>query len=65
MNEFVELLDNFWIVRDENPTDYFRIKRSIDNSMKRFISDYAGWKLIINNKVIKLEKTPAEADASM
>lgn len=65
MNEFVELLDNFWIVRDENPTDYFRIKRSIDNSMKRFISDYAGWKLIINNKVIKLEKAPAEADASM
>lgn len=65
MNEFVELLDNFWVVREENPTDYFRIKRSIDNSMKRFISDYAGWKLIINNRVIKLEKLPAEADASM
>ena len=65
MNEFVELLDNFWIVREENPADYFRIKRSIDNSMKRFISDYAGWKLIINNRVIKLEKLPAEADAFM
>lgn len=65
MNEFVELLDNFWIVKDENTTDYFRIKRAVDNSMKHFISEYVGWKLIINNKIIKLEKLPAEADASM
>ncbi len=65
MNEFTELLENFWIVRDENRADYVRIKYAIDNSMKHFISDFIGWKLIMNNKLIKLEKIPAEAHSFM
>jgi uncharacterized protein (TIGR02678 family) len=33
--------------------------------MKRFIYDFAGWKLIVNDKIVKLEKTPAEAKKFM
>ncbi len=65
MNEFSEMLENFWITCENDRSEYFRIKRSIDNDMKRFVNDFAGWKLIINSKLIKLEKIPAQAKAFM
>ncbi len=65
MSEFSELLENFWITRDSDKAEYFRIKRLIDSDMKNFISNFTGWKLIVNNKLIKLEKTPAEAKPFM
>lgn len=65
MNEFSEMLENFWITCENDRSEYFRIKRSVDNDMKRFINDFAGWKLIVNSKLIKLEKTPAEAKPFM
>lgn len=65
MNEFSQMLENFWITSESNRADYFRIKRSADNDMKRFINDFAGWKLIVNSKLVKLEKIPAQAKPFM
>ena len=65
MNEFSELLENFWITHDSDKAAYFRIKRSVDSDMKNFISNFTGWKLIINNKLVKLEKIPSEAKPFM
>ena len=62
MNEFTELLENFWIVRDKDSESYFRIKRAVNNTkMKRFLNQFAGWNIVVNNKLIKIEKTPAQA----
>lgn len=61
MNEFISMLENFWIVRSEKGSDYVKIKYAVNNEMKSFINGSLGWKLIINNKLIKLEKIPAEA----
>ncbi len=65
MNEFILLLKNFWIVRSENASDYVKIKHAADSNMKNFINGSLGWKLIINSKLIKLEKIPAEAEPYM
>lgn len=65
MNEFSQMLENFWITCESNRADYFRIKRSADNDMKHFINDFAGWKLIVNSKLVKLEKIPAQAKPFM
>ena len=65
MKEITQLLEEFWIVKDKNTTDYYRIKRSIDNQMKNFLTDFVGWKLFVTNKLIKLEKLPAEAHPFM
>lgn len=65
MNEFISMLKNFWIVRSENAGDYVKIKHAADSNMKNFINGFLGWKLIINSKLIKLEKIPAEAEPFM
>lgn len=65
MNEFIELLEGFWFLRDNGSSDYFRIKRGVTAEMKRFIGEFPGWKLIANSKLIKLEKIPAEAEPFM
>lgn len=65
MNEFISMLESFWIVRSENGGDYVRIKHAADSEMKNFINGFLGWKLIINDKLIKLEKIPAEAQPFM
>lgn len=65
MNEFISMLDDFWTVRSENAGDYVKIKHAADNDMKNFINGFLGWKLIVNSKLIKLEKIPAEAKPFM
>ncbi len=65
MNEFVSMLKSFWIVRSENAGDYVKIKHAAESEMKNFINGFLGWKLIINSKLIKLEKIPAEAEPFM
>lgn len=65
MNEFISMLKNFWTVRSENAGDYVKIKHAANSDMKNFINGFLGWKLIINSKLIKLEKIPAEAEPFM
>ena len=33
MKEFTELLENFWFVKDNDSTAYFRIRRAIDDGV--------------------------------
>ena len=62
MNEFTQLLENFWIVREKDSESYFRIKRAVNNTkMKRFLNQFAGWNIVVNNRLIKIEKIPAQA----
>lgn len=56
--EFKELLNNFWILKEENPELYYNIKRK-QNIIKDFITKTLGSKLIIHDKFIKLEKIPS------
>ena len=58
------LLENFWITRDDNREEYYEIK---DNKLKieRFFLEKAGWKLIFNSKLTKLEKIPAKTESFM
>ena len=58
------LLENFWLIRDNNREEYYEIK---DNKLKieRFFSEKAGWKLIFNSKLTKLEKIPAKTESFM
>lgn len=67
MDEFISLLENFWIIRNDKNSEYHKIKYVVDrdNEMKRFINNFPGWRLIANSKLIKLEKTPAEAEPFM
>ena len=58
IDELETLLNNYWIVKDDNPEVYIRIKNSLD-SYKNFIQDKLGSKLIVNSRFIKLEKIPA------
>ncbi len=65
MTEFTELLENFWFLRENDSGEYFRIRRAADDKMRKFLNEFVGWNIISNNKLVKLEKTPAEAKPFM
>ena len=56
--ELEYLLNNYWCVKEANPKEYFNIKNNLDY-YKEFIRDKLGSKLIVNDRLIKLEKIPA------
>ncbi|MCI8850903.1 MAG: TIGR02678 family protein [Erysipelotrichaceae bacterium] len=64
MNEFHELLQHGWIIKDQNKELYNKIKKAFP-SYKKFINEQLGWRLVMNEKLIKLEKTPAHAEPFM
>ena len=64
MNEVRTLMEEFWICKDTDKETYFRIKRDIPR-FKKFIQEQLGWKLISNEKLLKLEKVPAHAECFM
>lgn len=55
---FVDLLENFFIRKSENRDKYYEIRDELD-SYKSFIYDQLGYKLIVKEEFIKLEKIPA------
>ncbi len=61
MDEFIKLMDEFWIIREKSHDDYYRIKRILDTETRNFFHKYPDWRIVQNNKLIKLEKIPAEA----
>jgi len=65
MDEFVKLMDEFWITREKSHDDYYRIKRILDTETRDFLHRFPDWRVIQNNKLIKLEKIPAEASPFM
>ena len=62
MNEIRTLMEKFWICRDSDKETFYKVKRDIPN-FQRFIREQLGWKLIHTEKLLKLEKRPAHAEA--
>ena len=63
VDNFRDLLYNFWIVKDSNEEIYYKIKYN-QNKIKDFVSKNLGSNLIIHNRFIKLEKIPSYMVAS-
>ncbi len=64
MNEFHELLQHYWIVKDQDKELYNKVRKA-HPSYKKFVNEQLGWRLIMNEKLIKLEKVPAYAESFM
>lgn len=64
MKELEILLDNYWISKDEDKEQYYRVKDSL-NDFKGFLNDKLGYHIIINPYLIKLEKLPGKAEEWM
>lgn len=64
MNEVRSLLEQFWVIKDQDREAYFKAKRDIPRFQK-FVSDQLGWKLIQTEGLLKLEKIPAHAESFM
>lgn len=64
MKEIRLLLENFWIDKNKNREDYF-LARKKENELRKFFAEKPGWKIISNEKIIKVEKIPAKAENFM
>lgn len=64
MKELEILLENYWIIKDNNKELYYSIKDSI-SGFKSFISDKLGYHVLVNPYIIKLEKLPGKAEPWM
>lgn len=64
MNAVRTLFEKFWICKDTDKEDFYKIKREI-SSFQRFIGEQLGWKLIHTENLLKLEKIPAHAESFM
>ncbi len=58
------LLSKFWIVKEIDRDLYFQVKNEIPK-FEKFIKDVLGYKLIVNEKLIKLEKIPGSCEIFM
>lgn len=64
IKELEILLENFWIIKDQDKDLYNRIKDA-SPKFKNFLEEKLGLKLIINPYMIKLEKLPGKAEPWM
>lgn len=62
--EFVDLIENYIIVKEKNRDLYYSIKDNI-NEYKDFIYNNLGYDLIIKDEFIKLEKIPSYPEGWM
>ena len=51
--EMSQLLYHFWIVKEDNPDQYYQIKYN-QNKIREFVTKNLGSNLIIHNRFIKL-----------
>lgn len=58
MKVLEELLENYWILNDQDNEKYEQIRQELDDKTVNFIKQKLGYKLIINPYLIKLEKIP-------
>ena len=63
MDELRALLENYWLRRED--TDSFTRAKRAYPKYRKFITEQLGWKLVSNERVLKLEKVPARAEAFM
>ncbi len=64
MKEFEALLENFWIVKEQEPDLFQRVKDAC-GKLKPFVESKLGYRLLVNPAVIKMEKLPAEPESWM
>lgn len=64
MKAFKILMENSWVIRSKDRSLYGEIKREVSKN-KKFISESLGWRLIINDRIIKIEKIPSNAKSFM
>lgn len=64
MNSFEELMNHRWIVKAREKEKYYRIKDQL-GTIRPFVTEKLGYRLIVNPYLIKLEKLPGEATAWM
>jgi uncharacterized protein (TIGR02678 family) len=60
----IALLENFWILREQDPETY-QIIRDRENALKDYVLDKLGYHLIVHRHFAKLEKIPALPEAWM
>ena len=61
INEYMQLLlNNFWILKEDDLDNYYKIKRN-QHLLRDYINKTLGSRLIIHDRFIKLEKIPAQA----
>ena len=61
INECMQLLlNNFWILKEDDLDNYYNIKRN-QHLLRDYINKTLGSRLIIHDRFIKLEKIPAQA----
>ncbi|MEN6566451.1 MAG: TIGR02678 family protein [Veillonellales bacterium] len=58
------LLENYWILREEQPEQYQLIRR-YEPALRRYFFEKCGWRLIQNPQFYKLEKIPDQPQAWM
>ena len=58
------LLERFWILKDREKDLYYKTKEGLETAA-RFAREYPGWRLINNERILKLEKVPAHAEPFM
>lgn len=64
MKALEKLLENYWIIKDEDKELYYSIKDSLAEH-KNFLNEKLGYHIIVNSNLIKLEKLPGKAEQWM
>jgi len=60
----VDLLEEFWILRDKEPEKYLQV-RNREQALRSWFRDKAGLRLITHRYFVKLEKVPAQPEPWM
>ena len=55
MKSIQKLLEGFWIIKSRDKDMYF-LARAEMNSIEKFAREYPGWRVVSNERIIKLEK---------
>ena len=58
------LLEQFWILRDQEPEKY-QLVREREQALRNYFLDKMGFRLILHRHFAKLEKVPAEPESWM
>ena len=64
MREFEALLENFWIIKEQNQDLYQQVKDALP-ALKPVIENKLGYRLVVTPYFIKMEKIPGQAEAWM
>ena len=64
MREFEALLENFWIIKEQEKDLYQQVKDALP-ALKPVIENKLGYRLVVNPYLIKMEKIPGRAEEWM